>query len=130
MDVHYCKGEIETIQLFGPAECDMEMEVVKKVVEDDCCHKPKIEIVKSCHKGENAEQSQCCYNETIIIDVTDDSSQTELNNADFNQNSFVTYFILSSYFIFFGEEVDNNFKEYSPPLISKDISVMHQVFLI
>jgi len=132
MDIHFCKGKIEKVQLFGSAECDMDMkmEPIVEITENECCHKPKVEITKSCHNEENAEKSKCCYNETIVIDVTNDVSEMEASDVSFEHFSFFTYFILSSYVLFFPEETNENFKEYSPPLISKDISVLHQVFII
>ena len=132
MDVHFCKGKVEKIQLFFAAECDMDMkmEPVVEIIENECCHKPKVEVEKTCHSDSEMDQSKCCYNETIVIDVTDDVSEMDTSDISFEHFSFYTYFILSSYVLFFPEETNENFKEYSPPLISKDISTLHQVFII
>ncbi len=130
MDVHYCRGKVEKVQLFGTAECEMMPEIKKVVVSTDECCQETIEVVEDCHKDSSVDQSKCCYNETIIVDVTDDTSQYEFSDVDFQQVTFLTYFILSSYTLFFAEEVENDFHYYSPPLISKDISTLNQVFII
>ncbi len=132
MDIHFCKGEVEKVQLFGSAECDMDMkmEPIVEIIENECCHKPKVEATESCHNEENAKKSKCCYNETIVVDITDDVSKADISNFSIDQVSFFTFYLLSTYQIFFPENNDVVFTAYSPPLYSKDIPSLHQVFLI
>jgi hypothetical protein len=75
-------------------------------------------------------KKECCNNEHIVKE-----GQNELNistnSLSFDQQLFVASFIYSYVNLF--EGLDNKiipFRDYSPPLVDKDIQVLYQTFLI
>jgi len=112
---HYCGGDLVNTAMFFEADsCEMEMEMDMSSSTEDC----------------NFEKEDCCKDINKIVE-----GQNELNiqvvNLDFEQQSFIASFIYSYINLF--EGLDKNvvpFKNYSPPLIVKDIQVLDQVFLI
>ena len=75
-------------------------------------------------------KKECCKNE-LIVKKGQDELKASINSLSLDQQLFVASFIYSYLNLF--ERLDTNtfpFKEYSPPLIVKDIHVLDAVFLI
>tara|TARA_R110002072_G_scaffold238038_2_gene395428 strand:+ start:13518 stop:13922 length:405 start_codon:yes stop_codon:yes gene_type:complete len=124
IDKHFCKGKVADTSVFGKANsCNMFSEKSNEV--KSAC---KSELNKKSQSTINKEK--CCYNETISVDVTDELSSDENSSSNHAQLKFIASFILSSYDLFYTEEKAPTFSSYSPPLISKDIPILHQKFLI
>ena len=113
IDKYYCGDTLVDAAIFKQAKtCGMEMPQVKTASED---------IIS---------QKKCCKNEHIVIEAQDEL-KTTVNSLSLDQQLFVASFIYSYLNLF--ERLDTNtfpFKEYSPPLIVKDIHVLDAVFLI
>ncbi|MFK5958950.1 MAG: hypothetical protein QM495_08800 [Lutibacter sp.] len=110
---HYCGNTLMNASLFSKAEsCEMDTEMTAAskdciVVAEDCCK----DIIKQI-EGQNELKS-------------------DLLNLNLEQQVFVASFIYSYINLF--EGLENNiipFKNYSPPLIDKDIHILYQTFLI
>ena len=123
MDIHFCKGKIADVSVFGKAKsCKMLAEKEgnsSKVCQND-----------SNNHRDNIKKGRCCYNETIAVDVTDELANTDNSTLSHAQLSFVTAFFASTYHLFFAKQKKIEYLSYSPPLIYKDIQVLDQVFII
>jgi len=134
MDVHYCGDEIKSIGFFGEAEaCDMHKETTPEP-SHACCHaSAKKEEIKTCHKSGTSqlEKGECCHNETICIGVDGDFDSIKIVDG-LNQESFVftALFIYNSFAITTVKENRLDFLHYSPPTLTEDIAILHQVFII
>jgi len=113
-DMHFCCNDLVDVAVFGKAKpCD---EKVKKT------EKPS----KKCNIGDQ----DCCSNLTFVNEGDDNIKKvtSELTNEN--------YFFLHTFFYtyinrFEGlEKKITPFFNYDPPLISKDILVLHGTFLI
>ncbi len=98
--------------------------------------------VKSCHHHENAVEQQtdeacsvdkknCCDSKTIYFQSDQDQVS---QSADFFVNQELQQFIVAYIAGFFQNEfveIDKpDFALYKPPLISRDISVLYESFLL
>jgi len=110
---HYCGDVLVDITVFTNANsCGMDM-----------------------HSSETNSQNiitknQCCNNEHIVKKGQDELN-ISTNSLSFDQQLFVASFIYSYINLF--EGLDNKiapFKDYSPPIVNKDIQVLYQTFLI
>ena len=115
LDVHYCKGEIKSLSIFGKAKS---------------CHEQK--TVHTCpfhaKMQQQQEDSNCCDNEMTIVqaDIDQVFSGVELTNLQPFVVAFVQVFFLEHRF----EQQDIAFEHYKPPLIAKDIPILVQSFLL
>ena len=110
---HYCGDELVSSTLFLKGEsCGMDMQ--KSSEEDDC----------------SIKKDNCC---TDVIICVEGQKELKLNYYDlrFEQQVFVAAFMLSYMNLF--EGLPNNivpFKNYSPPMLIKNIQILDEVFLI
>jgi hypothetical protein len=110
---HYCGDVLVDVTVFSNTNtCGMDMKSSDKISQN----------VNS--------KNECCNNEHIVKE-----GQNELNistnSFSFDQQLFVASFIYSYINLF--EGLDNKiipFRDYSPPLVDKDIQVLYQSFLI
>ena len=112
VDMHYCGSTLVDKALFTKAKsCGMQMQTLSPT---DC----------------SVIQKNCCSNKQLIVEGQDEL-QVTFNNFTFEQQVFVTAFF-SNYINLF-EELENHiipFKEYSPPLVVRDIHKLDEVYLI
>ena len=111
---HYCGGEMVDSSMFLKAEsCGMDM---------------AMDIpAENCPEEVN---SNCCEDVVKLVEGQTEL-KTQVTNLDFEQQLFVAAFIKSYINLF--EGLDNQvipFKDYSPPLIIKDIQLLDEVFII
>ena len=110
---HYCGYKLVSTSVVLKAEtCGMEMQ--KNSINESC------KILKK----------DCCKDESQLFEGQDN---LKLNFSDLNlqQQVFITSFVYS--YIDLIKEFDTNifpFKEYSPPIVVKDIQLLDEVFLI
>ena len=87
---------------------------------------------KEC-EGKSDEKSHldkmpCCENEYLNIEVEDEFKpsvdQTALNF------DFVAAFVVSYLEIFSSDQENPRYTAYDPPLVTQDIPILHQVFII
>lgn len=117
VNVHYCKGELKSFSLIGEAES---CHAAKK----SCPHHAKMQI-------EEDKASDCCSNETVVVDDLD----TDFNvaqNAEFTnfEIKFVTAFVYA-----FNNVTTQNVSKTScfetyDPWPPRDIYVILERFLI
>ena len=110
---HYCGHKLVDVGLFSKAEsCGMELQ--KPASSNDC----------------ELKKSNCCKDE-----VKQFTGQNELNTSfstlNFEQQVFVASFTYAYLNLFEGLAVKIiPFKNYTPPLVDKEITVLYQVFII
>lgn len=105
VDKHFCGNMLIDKAVFSEAKtCGMEMET--------------------------SAEGSCCTNEKIAVEGQDELKH-QFDSLDVNQQLFLTSFSYSYIFIFddLSKEIIP-FKDYSPPLLVKDIQLEDQVFLI
>jgi hypothetical protein len=127
MDVHFCKGEIESVSFFGKATpCEM-MKEKEPVQELHACCKA---LQEQNQYLLSFQQKSCCHNESLIVLTNTD---IELSNSlahNINSVQFVLITSTTSLFIFLAEnDVEDNFN-YPPPKHTKDLNIFYQVFRI
>ena len=110
---HYCGNTLMNAALFSKAEsCEMDTEMTAAskdciVVGEDCCK----DVIKQI-EGQNELKS-------------------DFSNLNLEQQVFIASYIYTYVNLF--EGLESNiipFKDYTPPLIDKDINVLYQTFLI
>ena len=129
MDIHYCGGEIENFAFYGKAD---ECKMMKKSSVNDlpACHQ---KTEKKCHKNSSKKgysKKSCCDNHSYTLQSIENSKTSntlELASVDL---TFVTVFILSNFILFEEETNSDECFYYTPPLISQDVTILHQVFII
>lgn len=113
VEKHYCMGHLMDTAFFSNAKtCEMDMEMDKETAVG-------FEPAKSC-----------CSNELIVVDGQD-NLKLSLNDIELNQYLFLVSFTFSYMNLFEGLPPQViPYKNYTPPLIVKDIPVLHDTFLI
>jgi len=114
VESHYCGGSLVDSSFFGHVEsCSVEM--LKVTISDDDCS----EVSKNC-----------CNDVKVFVDGQDKliTSSVELN---FQQQLFIASFVDTYINLFKG--IDDKvipFKNYSSPLLVRDIQLLDEVFII
>ncbi|KAA3640682.1 MAG: hypothetical protein DWQ02_01650 [Bacteroidetes bacterium] len=128
IDMHYCKGELESIALFGIAEsCKVQQEA--EHASKGHSHQHKHDHKEDCSN----EKKNCCENQTLHVEADIDE---QVQAQDFIQNShlqqfvavYVSIFFVNSTYVFEEETPSQAF--YKPPLISRDIPILVESFLL
>lgn len=111
VDKHYCGSFLVDQAIFSKAStCGMEM------------HSSPISSAM--------EEDNCCNNENILVEGQD-QLKISIQTLDFEQQLFLTAFTFSFRNLFEGlPQQVIPFKNYTPPLIVKDIPVLNDTFLI
>tara|TARA_R110002126_G_scaffold68457_1_gene173410 strand:- start:531 stop:911 length:381 start_codon:yes stop_codon:yes gene_type:complete len=113
VESHYCGDILVDSSLFGHVEtCGMEVQ--QKPSSSEC----------------NITKKDCCSDEQITI-KGQETLKTSFDKIEKSQQIFVAVFIHTYINLFFEPQTDfNSFKNYSPPLLVRDIQVIDQTFLI
>ena len=128
MDMHYCGGELKSISFFGKAKNCHEIAKEDEAAMKDCPHQKKMMTgKKDCSEAKN-----CCSNKTVRLQSDQDH---QLQTADFAVSKQLKQFVVAYVAVFFADDFvleceAANFAHYKPPLIPKDIPVLHQTFLL
>ena len=75
-------------------------------------------------------EDRCCNNEKVSVEGQDEL-KISFDSLDFHQQAFITTFTYTYFDLF--ESLPKQvvpFKDYSPPLLVRDIQLVDQVFLI
>ena len=117
--MHFCMGQLQSFALFSGAEpCEMTQEEAPCTSDK---HDPDRDYLIT-KKG-------CCEDHTVVVEGSEDLSIVSSISAPDLQLAAVLYALVS--FIFSAPQLDfYSFKDYSPPLIDRDIPVLVQSFLI
>lgn len=109
IEKHYCGERLIDVSYFGDAKgcCENNETISTKVNEDSCC-KDVLQIIESS--------------------TFDKEKLTKFSQKNIE---FLVYFIVSYIHLFQQTLVEKEFyKNFSPPNIDKDISILYQTFLI
>ncbi|NJW52681.1 HYC_CC_PP family protein [Salinimicrobium oceani] len=113
VDKHFCGSMLVDMAIFSEAEsCGMEMHEHSDTTED------------------SVEQEFCCENQKIAIEGQDELKASR-NSLDFDQQLFLatfTYSYINLFEVLPLQAVPN--KDYTPPLLVRDVQLLDQVFLI
>ncbi|MFY7672365.1 HYC_CC_PP family protein [Tenacibaculum sp. MEBiC06402] len=111
---HYCGDYLVGVSYFGKAKsCGMEMTSNNSL--EEC----------------SITKKNCCKDTVDLIKGQDVLKKTSFDSLALEQQLFIASFYYSYYNLF--SALNNKvtpFKYYSPPLIVKDIQVLHEVYLI
>ena len=114
---HYCMGHaVESKLMIGHEHLDCGMGDMDKGCE------------RKSDKETHLDKKPCCENEYLSIDVEDEfkpSVEHSLPNLD-----FVAAFVVSYLDLFSTDQELPQYSVYDPSLVTWDISILHQVFLI
>lgn len=109
----------------------MSFTVEKHFCGDHLVDKAVFSEAKTCGMPMDAMGAEhCCTNEKISVEGQDEL-KISFDSFDFHQQVFLSTFTYSYFELF--ESVPNEpvpFKDYSPPLLVRDIQLVDQVFLI
>ncbi len=112
INMHYCGDTLVETALFQKAKgCGMEME---KPSTDDC----------------SIAKKNCCDDEQLAIQGQDEL-QLQVDKISFEKQIFVASFVYSYINLF--ENLEENvvsFKDYSPPLVTRQIYKLDETYLI
>ncbi|MCM4164912.1 MULTISPECIES: HYC_CC_PP family protein [unclassified Arenibacter] len=113
VEQHYCGDTLVDFSMFGKAEsCGMDIQQLSNSHDD------------------NLKKIGCCEDETLSVLGLDDL-KVSLEKLNFEQHKFVVSFVYSYLNLFEGlQENIVPFNHYPPPLLVKDIPILHQTFLI
>lgn len=114
---HFCGGlAVEAKLMIGHEHLDCGMADMDKECEGKSDGKSHLDKVP------------CCENEYLNIEVEDEFrpgvDQTALNF------DFVAAFVVSYLEIFSSDQENPRYTAYDPPLVTQDIPILHQVFII
>jgi hypothetical protein len=115
VDMHFCCNKLVGMSILGKAEV--------------CKDKPqkKDALTKQCT---TLQERDCCNNQNISVEGQDEL-KISFQSLDLNQQLFLTAFTYSYSNLFEGlPQQVVPFKNYTPPLIVKDIPVLNDTFLI
>lgn len=109
---HYCGDTLVDTSLFSKAKsCGMEMQ-------------------NSSNKDCSIIKKNCCSEEQQLIEGQD-NLKLDFTKFDLQQKIFVSTFVYTYINLFEGITKESiHFKDYSPPLIVKDIHTLDEVYLI
>ena len=120
IDMHYCGGELKSINLFGKAKTCHELSSDSEKPMNDCPHHKKMMVdKKTC-----PEDKGCCSNKTVQLE-SDQDHKVQANDILISKQ--LKQFVETDYKL---EREAANFAYYRPPLIQKDIPVLNQAFLL
>lgn len=110
---HYCMDHLVDVSVIFPAEsCGMDMMA-----------SPEAE-------GEQLKSTPCCSEVHIAIEGQDEINTADAVSVEINK-TFVTAFIYTFNALYVEEHTERpEYKDYSPPLITKDLPVIYETYLI
>lgn len=109
----------------------MSFTVEKHFCGDHLVDKAVFSEVKTCGMQMSmADEDHCCTNQKVSVEGQDEL-KVSFDSFDLHQQVFLSSFAYS-YFELFEEDFSQPipFKNYSPPLLVRDIQLVDQVFLI
>lgn len=115
VDKHICMDSVYSSSVFGEADdCGMEMN----------------QCVENLSDSFTLSNEDCCHNtfRFHLGSTTKENSKTELKDQ---QIRFIAYFIFSTNYSLLPNVIECvSYVEYEPPIVVRDISILHQIFLI
>lgn len=110
---HYCMDHLVDVSVIFPADsCGMDMMTTPDT------------------EGEQFSTTPCCSEENIAIEGQDEINTADSISVEINKN-FVAAFVYTFSALYVDEFKERpEYKDYSPPLITKDLPVIYETYLI
>ena len=126
IDMHYCQGNLKNISFIGDAQtCSNKAAQMKP----NHCAKKEMSCHKQAGSSDVLSHDGCCSNNSVSVQLEEDFLTASQIVVEHNQAQFLLAFV-SSYLILESRyETSIPYKNYKPPLLDKDISVLTQTFL-
>ncbi len=123
LDMHYCQGQLKSISFIGKAKSCHEKE--------SHCKKHKASCQSLNQNTKESSDNSCCNNKTVTVQLDVEYIDAQAPTIDLNSFQFLVAY--TNVFV-----VKNNiyststipFQNYKPPLLTRDIPVLIQSFLI
>lgn len=126
VDMHYCKGELKSVSLFGKAKTCHE-----KAVEQDKPTCPHHQKMQQQSNDDEMDKNNCCENKTTIIQADDDRTKSNLVTPTFQQlQQFAIAYVLAFHAKITTDKQSIQEFSYQSPIISRDIYVLSETFLL
>lgn len=125
VDIHYCKGEVQSISFFGKADSCSEM--TDNTNKHKCCQKRQFRL--DALDGIKSKKEPCCSNEMIHYESEGDfESEQEIINLSLDKSEIRS----NNLELEFGTLCDDQIILHNtdPPLRVFDRQVLFQTFLI
>ncbi len=124
LDMHYCQGQLKSVNFIGKAQNCHEMAASMKA----CPHHQQLtEQTNAC----SMEQKGCCENRLTHVQSQQDQ---ELVSSTFGFNNQLQQFAIAYLVAFLSEDLITRlvpaFTHYKPPLIPRNIPVLFESFLL
>jgi len=127
IDLHYCQGNLKHFSFVGEAKsCHSSDKKDHCSIKKKSCHavEPIMETVGNCKKD-------CCSNKTIVVVGNEDMKIIQSLEITPLTLKFITAYV----HVFLSKKINAHkvnipFLNYIPPLLTKDIPVLIQSFLI
>jgi len=112
IDMHYCGDTLVDTAIFNKVKtCGMEME-------------------KPSSKGCSITKKNCCNDKQMVVD-SQDELKLSVDTFSFEQQQFITSFVYAYINLFENiEEEINSYRDYSPPLVVREIYKLDETYLI
>lgn len=125
IDLHYCQGQLKSFSLFGKAKSCHEIKATSMI---NCPHHQK--MVRET-EGCSMSKKGCCDNRLLQIQFDKDQMNS---NSEFVVSQELQQFLVAFVEVFFHnvsvEKTIQNHQFYQPPIVFRDIPVLHQSFLL
>lgn len=129
MDMHFCGNELQSFSFFGEAEaCEMTQPKQEKKSDKSCCEAPEKEI-KTCSNSE-VSKGNCCHNENLVLESGGVFDTSDVSLEQFQQVLTAVIVLVPNFNLYRISNEKVNYAHYNPPPLTKDISILHQVFRI
>ena len=126
VDTHYCNGELKSVSLFGKAKTCHE-----KAVEQDKPTCPHHQKMQQQSNDDEITKNDCCENKTTIIQADDDRTKSDLVAPTFQQlQQFAIAYVLAFHAKITTDKQSIQEYSYQSPIISRDIYVLSETFLL
>lgn len=120
LDVHYCGGDIKSFNLFGKAKSCLELAGLEK--ETVCVAKASSSICPIFQKN------SCCHNKATYLKANAVQASNYFSTLLDSEINFLPAIFMNDQ-IEFAVQV-TRFAQYKPPLLSRDLSVLFDTFLL
>lgn len=126
VDRHYCNGALKSVSLFGKAKtCHEKSSTSEK---STCPHHQKMQKQSN---GDKMDKNDCCENKTTFIQAEDDRTKSNLITPTFQQvQQFAIAYVLAFYTKITTDKQSIQAIAYLSPIISRDIYVLSEAFLL
>jgi hypothetical protein len=127
VDTHYCQGQLKSFSFFGNATPCHDM--VDETPMKEC---PRHEKMMAENEERSVDKKNCCSNKTLYFHFDEDQQSQNVNLVVSQQlqQFVIAYVAVFLYNDFIIESYAASYAHYKPPLVSRDIPVLFESFLL